>query len=171
MEKILISACLLGEKVRYDGDDCKVSSPVLSRWLKEDRLIPFCPEVAGGLGVPRIPAEIQGGEGKDILEGNAFVMNELRQDMTQFFIFGANQTLELTKKHNIRMAILKSLSPSCGIGEIYDGSFTRTIKGGDGVTVALLKRMKIKVYQEYEILKAEKVLLKMEQKDDFRTVD
>lgn len=135
-ERILVSACLLGQKVRYDGGD----SMLETLHLLEDsyELIPMCPEVLGGLPVPRPPAEILLGK----------VVTETGRDVTKNFEEGARTVLDFCLKKGIRKAILKSKSPSCGKGRIYDGSFTRTLVIGDGVTTALLQRHGIEVYSE-----------------------
>lgn len=135
-ERLLVSACLLGQKVRYDGGD-SLSEDLL---LLEDRydLIPMCPEVLGGLPVPRPPAEILLGR----------VVTEAGRDVTENFEEGARIILDFCLELGIRKAVLKSKSPSCGKGRIYDGSFTRTLVPGDGVTTQLLQRHGIEVYSE-----------------------
>lgn len=152
MAKILMSACLLGQKVRYDGGDCLQSHPTIQQWLKEGKIITICPEVVGGLPVPRAPAEIQNGQsGKDVLNEIAFVKTVTNQDVTQSFIKGAKKVVDLVKKHGISVAILKAKSPSCGTNQIYDGSFSRRLINGDGVTAALLKRHGVLVFDENHI--------------------
>lgn len=135
-EKILVSACLLGQKVRYDGGDSMTDD----LFLLKDRydLIPMCPEVQGGLPVPRPPAEILLGK----------VVTGAGQDVTKNFEEGARIVLDLCLTLGIKKAILKSKSPSCGKGRIYDGSFTRNLVSGDGVTTRLLERHGIEVYSE-----------------------
>ena len=136
MENILVSACLLGEKCRYDGKT-KINGSILK--LREKyNLIAFCPECAGGLLVPRLPSEICGEK----------VVNEKGDDVTRNFVLGAEKALELALKHNCRIAVLKERSPSCGSGEIYDGSFSKTLKKGDGITSGLLKKHGIEVFGE-----------------------
>ncbi|VEB35728.1 DUF523 domain-containing protein [Legionella cherrii] len=152
MPKILMSACLLGEKVRYDGSDCLQNHPLLQQWLKEGNIITICPEMAGGLPTPRPPAEIQDKQsGSDVLKKNALVKTNNNQDVTEFFLRGAQKALELVKKHQIRVAILKARSPSCGSGMIYDGTFSRTLMQGDGVTTALLMEHGVQVFDEHHI--------------------
>ena len=94
MEKVLISGCLLGDKVRYDGGDSKIFSEYLNLWKKERRLVTVYPEVEGNLGVPRLPAEIQNGDGVDVLQGRGKVINIKGVDVTQNFLEGAKRTLE-----------------------------------------------------------------------------
>lgn len=138
-EKIIVSACLLGNKVRYDGNDSyKEEIHALSD--KYD-LIPVCPEVLGGLLVPRDPAEIIGSQ----------VLTDKGNDVTINFKQGAETVLEMCKTNQVSKAIMKSKSPSCGKGMIYDGSFSKILTPGNGVTVELLMNNNIKVYTENEI--------------------
>ena len=162
MEKILISSCLLGENVRYDGKHNKVFSEILEKWQREDRLMPFCPEVAGGLETPRPPAEIINGNGRDVLNEKYCILNIKNNDVTSNFLLGAFQAFDLIKQKNIKIAILKSRSPSCGIGQIYDGSFTGKLKKGNGVTAALLKGEGVFLFTEYEIEAANRKLKELE---------
>ncbi|MCK4471604.1 MAG: DUF523 domain-containing protein, partial [Anaerolineae bacterium] len=118
-------------------------------------VLPFCPEVAGGLPTPRPPAEIQGGDGGDVLEGRARVVNIEGKDVTAEFLAGARKALRVAQRWDIKEAILKARSPSCGVGPIYDGSFSGRLVEGDGVTAALLKREGIIVRNEDEWEKEE----------------
>jgi uncharacterized protein YbbK (DUF523 family) len=154
MQKILVSACLLGERVRYDG--LIVPLPEIMTGLLSSKaiMIPFCPEVAGGLPVPRNPAEISGKDGFEVLDGKAIVGNKIGEDVTLFYLTGAARALETAIKNNIKIAVLKEKSPSCGNSFIYDGTFTRTLKPGKGVTAALFERNGIHVFNEQEIKKA-----------------
>lgn len=149
MKKVLISACLLGVKCRHNGRDSK-SEEVMERFEGEE-LVPVCPEQLGGLSTPRPPAEIVGGDGEDVLNGCASVITVEGEDKTREFLDGAHQTLEIAKSHNTTHAVLKSKSPSCGCGQIYDGSFTSKLSVGDGVTAALLRRHGIHVITEADI--------------------
>jgi len=146
MQKILVSACLLGEKVRYDGGDCAQNSNILARWQAEGRLVALCPEVAGGLPVPRPPAEIQ---------ADGRIINIENEDVTTAFEQGANRALELCRQHHIRIAILKEGSPSCGSSLINDGSFSHNKISGQGVTTRLLEANGIRVFSEHEVDQAE----------------
>ncbi len=150
MKKILISACLLGEPVRYDGVAKPISNPVLCEWKAQGRLVPICPEVAGGLPIPRLPAEIKGGTGHDVLSGKARVVSQ-KSDVTAPFLSGARTTLALAEQACISMALLKARSPSCANAFIYDGSFTSTLVPGNGVTAALLRMNGILVFNENEM--------------------
>jgi len=135
MQKILISGCLIGQKVRYHGNDALCRSSILERWQQENRLVAICPEIAGGLPVPRASCEIVGeGGGLAVLAGKAKVMSHNGIDRTDAFLAGANKTLELAKNHNIKIAILKSNSPSCGNNSIYDGTYSGVTISGMGTT-------------------------------------
>ncbi len=158
MKKILISACLLGENVRYDGKNSKVASEILERWMQEKRLIPVCPEVLGGLPVPRSRSEIVKGTGQDVIDHLALVKSEHGEDFTDYFIKGARKTLQIAIDHNVKYAIFKSKSPSCGSGKIYDGTFKGQLKEGDGVTVALLKKYGIQMFTEKNMEELEDIL-------------
>jgi uncharacterized protein YbbK (DUF523 family) len=156
--KILVSACLLGNKVRYDANDVPTESSLLDQWNAEGRLIAFCPEVAGGLSVPRLPAEIQSHDGNAVLDGTAKVLDNQGNDVSENFITGAKKALETAQANNIKVAILKAKSPSCGSSFIYDGTFSSVQKVGQGVTTALLERNGIKVFSDLEIEKASEFL-------------
>ena len=152
MSKILISACLLGEKVRYDGKDNLLTHPELQVLIKSGKVISICPELAGGLVTPRSPAEIQNGmTGHDVLNGKTDIETIDGENVTAQYVVGANKALILAKEHNIRVAILKARSPSCGSSQIYDGNFSRTLITGMGVTAALLGQHGIVVFDEYHI--------------------
>ncbi len=134
----LVSACLVGFPCRYNSQAKTVTS--LQKACTLGQLVPFCPELAGGLGVPRERAEIQGGTGEDVWLGQAQVVGESGTDLTHFFVRGAHATLVLAQHLGIDEAFLKSHSPSCGVGEVYDGTFSGRLKIGDGVTAALLRK-------------------------------
>jgi uncharacterized protein YbbK (DUF523 family) len=138
--KVLVSACLLGERVRYNGADARCASDVLERWAREGRLVPFCPEVAGGLPVPRPAAEIRDQAGRDL---------------TGFFLDGARGALAAARAQGARLAVLKEGSPSCGTGTIYDGTFTGARRAGPGVTAALLEENGIRVFSERQLDRAD----------------
>jgi len=153
MEKILVSRCLLGHRVRYDGG---ASGPFdqLQQWLDEGRVVPLCPEVAGGLPTPRAAAEIPGGQGAQVLDGDAAVITTDGEDVTVQFLSGAHQALDLVREHRIRIAVLKANSPSCGNLLTYDGTFSGVRVSGEGVTAALLKRQGVRVFNEMELAEA-----------------
>nr|NJM03528.1 DUF523 domain-containing protein [Desulfobacula sp.] len=158
MEKILISACLAGDRVRYDGRRAPLENALLARWKEEGRLVKACPEVAGGMTIPRPPAQITGGSGLDVLKGRARVVDNKGCDVTGLFIKGAEYALSIAQKYGIRLAILKEKSPSCGIHRIYDGTFTSTLIPGAGVTAALLTANKVLVFSELELDLVERLL-------------
>lgn len=141
--KVVISACLLGVRCRYDGGDSRSETAIKQKETSE--LIPVCPEEAGGLSTPRPPAEIVGGDGSDVLDGKAKVMTADGTDVTEAYLKGAHHALQVAQSHGATQMILKARSPSCGCGDIYDGTFSRTLTSGDGVTTALLKRHGITV--------------------------
>lgn len=141
MEKVLVSACLLGQRVRYDGRDARAIDPRLERLEREGRIVQVCPEVSGGLPVPRPAAELRG----------LRIVTAAGDDVTANFHEGARVALELARRHGIRVAILKDRSPSCGSREVYDGSFSGTRRQGEGVTTACLRAHGIRVFGEDEI--------------------
>ena len=145
---LLVSACLVGIPCQYDGGSCP--NDQIQALATQGGVLPFCPEVAGGLPTPRPPAEIQGGDGGDVLEGRARVVNVEGKDVTAEFLTGAKRALRVAQRWGIKKAILKARSPSCGVGRIYDGSFSGRLVEGDGVTTALLKREGIIVKNEGE---------------------
>lgn len=148
-EAVLVSACLLGEKCRYNGGHSL--DPVLVECLKRVKVIPVCPEVLGGLSVPREPSEIMGGDGDMVLKGKAEVRKEnSAQDLTPFFLEGASRTWELADTFDVKIAVFKEKSPSCGVTLIYDGSFQGRLLLGAGVATALLRKKGVLVYSAKE---------------------
>ncbi|MEF9901197.1 MAG: DUF523 domain-containing protein [Pseudomonas sp.] len=157
LPKVLISACLLGQPVRYDGRTSG-HPDLLRHWQREGRVVPLCPEVAGGLPTPRAPAEIPGGQGGAVLDGNAQIVTVDGEDVSAQFLAGAQRALELVRRHGIRIAVLKAGSPSCGNVLTYDGTFSGTKVSGEGVTTALLRREGVLVFSELELEAAELAL-------------
>ena len=139
MKTILISACLLGVACRYDGRTKPLDKEIIERLKKQFHLIPVCPEIMGGLPTPRLPSEISP-EGK--------VMRKDGQDITENYRQGAKEALRLAEIFGCETAILKERSPSCGAGQIYDGSFTNTLTSGNGIAADLLIRSGIRVVGE-----------------------
>ena len=137
--KILISACLLGARCRYDG--ASKEHPEVLKLAERHTLVPVCPEQLGGLPTPRTPSERQG----------EFVRTREGVDVTEAYRRGAEEALRLCRTLGCEAAVLKERSPSCGCGEIYDGTFTGTLTAGDGVTAELLKSCGIPVYGESQI--------------------
>lgn len=144
MDKILVSACLLGERCRYDGGSKPCNDSVLSQWRAEGRLVPVCPEVMGGLSTPRLPCQRRDGR----------VVSESGADFTAEYARGAQLALAAAKKCNAVMCILKEYSPSCGVNEIYDGSFTGAKIKGQGMAVQLLLQNGFAVFSERQLLQA-----------------
>jgi uncharacterized protein YbbK (DUF523 family) len=152
MEKILVSACLVGDKVRYDSSDNYCDNVTLHKWISEGRVVAVCPEVASGLSIPRPPVEIAGPKGgAGVFERISRVLTKEGKDVSGMYIKGAEIALDLSLQENIRIAILKAKSPSCGSSKIYDGCFNGTTVEGDGVTASLLKQKGVEVYTEEEI--------------------
>lgn len=138
MENLLISACLMGFECKYSGGSNALDGEKLEALKESFRLIPVCPESAGGLPTPRPPSERRDGK----------VKNKLGQDVTEEYRKGAETALYLARRYGCACALLKERSPSCGSGEIYDGSFTGTLIPGDGVAAEKLKLAGISVYGE-----------------------
>ena len=162
MIRVLVSACLLGEKVRYNGADAASASAILEGWRAEGRIVAFCPEVAGGLGVPRPAAEIRGQDGGAVLDGTGHVVTVAGEDVTPAFRRGAELAVEAALAQGARLAVLKEGSPSCGSGTIHDGSFTGGRKPGPGVTAALLERRGLRVFSELALEQAAQYLRLLE---------
>lgn len=139
--KLLVSACLLGVNCRYNAEPKALPDAVLTRLLEKHTVIPVCPEQLGGLTTPREPSERQG----------ARVVMRSGRDVTEAYTRGAQEALRLARQFGCTAALLKERSPSCGRGEIYDGTFTGICTPGDGVTAQLLLENGITVYGESEI--------------------
>ncbi|MDY3199944.1 MAG: DUF523 domain-containing protein [Arcobacter sp.] len=159
--KILISSCLLGEDVRYDGNNSSIAfNPKFSFSLKElfmdilceNEIYSFCPEVAGGLSIPRIPAEI-------VKNDKPFIVkNQEGLDVTINFLLGAKKALDICKDENIKVALLKANSPSCGNINIYDGTFSNNLIAGQGLTAKLLEENGIMVFNETQLKELNKFI-------------
>lgn len=147
----LISACLCGVNCKYNGGNNL--NPYFLELLTDGELIPVCPEQLGGLPTPRSACEISGGTGEDVIAASALALNRNGLDVTGALLKGAEETLSLAIHANVDGAILKSGSPSCGSGAIYDGTFTHKMIEGDGVTAAMLKQHGILVWNEQEFLR------------------
>ncbi|WP_223593724.1 DUF523 domain-containing protein [Neobacillus bataviensis] len=143
---ILVSSCLAGLDVRYNGTNCL--NDKINKLVEENKAITICPELLGGFSTPREPAEIIGGNGEDVLDGNAKVVDKSGKDVTQLYIKGAYSTLEQAIELNATLVVLKENSPSCGSSTIYNGEFSGKKIMGMGVTSALLKRNGLKVISE-----------------------
>ena len=140
--KILISACLLGENCKYNGgnNEDAILADALAKLMQIYELVAVCPECMGGLTTPREPAEIC---------SNGRVLTKFSgRDVTREFVFGAQICADIARKNACKIAVLKERSPSCGIGWIYDGSFTGQLVSGDGITAAALKKLGVRVVGE-----------------------
>ncbi len=165
VEMILVSACLMGRKVRYDGAAKTSGDALLAQWRQEGRLVPFCPEVSGGLPVPRPAAEISGGAGgAAVLAGTARVLAADGTDVTEEFLAGARAALTAVRSAGARIAVLKEGSPSCGSLAVYDGAFRGRLLPGRGVTTALLEEHGVAVFGEDRIADAAVRLRELEQR-------
>jgi uncharacterized protein YbbK (DUF523 family) len=153
---VIVSACLLGAPVRYNGKDKKTNHPILQRWIEEGRVVSVCPEVMGGLGTPRPPAEIVHRDGIRRVYANT------GRDVTAEFERGAADALEQAIRHGARVAVLKEGSPSCGSTFVYDGTFTGAGIARSGLTTALLRERGIRVFSENELEAADAVLIELE---------
>ncbi len=150
---LLMSACLVGHCCRRDAQNGKSCvNSALHKPLDSGQVAVICPEMAGGLDVPRPAAEIApDSTAAGILKGEGRVVNTDGEDVTQAFVKGAHAALGLVNKHNIKVAILKSMSPSCGVHAVCDGSFTHKETPGSGVTAELLRAAGIAVFDETEL--------------------
>lgn len=157
MHKVLVSACLLGQPVRYDGGTHGPFA-ALRHWQQEGRVVALCPEVAGGLPTPRAAAEIVGGQGAQVLDGLIALYNVTGSDVSHAFVAGAQQAERLVREHGLQIAILKARSPSCGNQQTYDGSFSGRLVAGEGVTAAALRRVGVQVFNESQLAEAEQAL-------------
>ena len=141
MKNILISACLLGEPCRYDGKSKPIDESLIRQLKEKYNIVPVCPEILGGLPVPRPPCEIKGER----------VVRKDGTDCTVEYQKGAEETLRLADANDVTFCLLKSKSPSCGRDFVYDGSFLQTLHEGNGVTVKLLVENGYTIYTENEI--------------------
>lgn len=137
-EKLLISACLMGENVKYNGKNNLID---LTQLKERYELVPFCPEVAGGLPTPRLPSEI-------VHRNPLQLLNIEGEDVTDAFLEGAEETKRVVKTEGIKKALLKANSPSCSSAFVYDGRFKGALIRGEGVTTTILREMGIEVFDE-----------------------
>lgn len=149
---LLVSSCLAGMKVRYNGThslDAKIS-----KLVEGNKAVTICPELVGGFSIPREPAEIVGGDGDDVLDGKAKVIEKSGGDVTELYLKGAYATLDKVKEINATVVVLKEDSPSCGSSTIYNGEFAGKKIVGQGVTSALLRRNGIQVISEKQFIES-----------------
>ena len=149
MRKILVSRCLYGgEPVRYDGKSKAETDPRFLKWKEEGRMIPVCPEVFGGLPVPRTDAQRQGDR----------VVTRTGNDVTKEYSAGAEEAVRLALEHDVICALMKEKSPSCGTSRIYDGSFTGRLTEGLGLASEFLRRAGIRVFSEEELDAVQRII-------------
>lgn len=149
--KIIVSGCLLGNNCKYNGGNNYNENVV--KFLENKDYIVICPEEMGKLTIPRVPSEIQYSKTADeVLKNEAKVLSKNGDDVTKYFIDGANKALEIAKRNNCKLAILKDGSPSCGSNYIYDGNFEGKKIDGKGVCACLLENNGIEVISEYDVL-------------------
>lgn len=163
MDRILISACLVGRPVRYNGTDkSHDAAEIIARWQDEGRLMLLCPEVAVGFPTPRPPAEIIGDDdnfdGEIVLNGSARVVEKTGSDVSELYIQAAHQSVDFAKRHGCCHAVLTDGSPSCGSTFIYDGSFSGKRKSGIGTTTAALRNAGVRVWPETAIAELDALL-------------
>lgn len=144
--KVLISACLLGDPVRYDGKGQFIEG--IESFKNNHEVFKLCPEMAGGLPVPRDPAEIRGNSIAILKKGSGGVFTKSGEDLTEYFIKGAQATLKFCLDNDIEAAVLKERSPSCGLTQIYDGNHSGIVIAGTGLTAALLLEHGIAIITE-----------------------
>ncbi|MFQ6039968.1 MAG: DUF523 domain-containing protein [Candidatus Poribacteria bacterium] len=149
---ILVSACLLGINCKYNGSS-SLNKGVLKFIADKGSFVACCPELLGGLPIPRGPYEITGGTGKEVAQGDAEVLSQTGEDVTREFLEGAKKTVNIARRNGVKLAILKAKSPSCGVNQIYDGAFSGTLIKGDGVTATLLRKEGIELISDEEIKK------------------
>ncbi|RLQ87608.1 DUF523 domain-containing protein [Notoacmeibacter ruber] len=175
MERILVSACLLGRPVRYDGRPKLSNDAIIARWMEEGRVVSVCPEVAVGFPTPRPPAEIRGNQTKEsapssqevdcreldgvsVLAGGASVVEQTGGEITDLFVRAAGDTVAIARRFGCRHAVLTDGSPSCGSTFIYDGSFSGNRVEGMGVTTAALREAGIEVWPETKLAELDELL-------------
>lgn len=147
---VLVSACLLGQAVRYDGQSKAADlNKLINRGIAP---IPVCPECAGGLPIPRRPCEIDpSGSSEEVLKGQCRITNDEGMDCTEQYRQGALFCLDIAKKHRVSFALLKEKSPACGSSLIHSGYFDGSLKKGRGLACELLSQNGIKVFNEQQI--------------------
>ena len=133
--------------MRWDGSSRPVPDPRILAWQQQGLLLPLCPEVEGGLGCPRPPAEISTDAAR-VLAGQGSVFTADGADVGAAFIRGARRALQLIREHDLPYALLKARSPSCGPDQVYDGRFRQQLREGAGLTAHLLRTAGVEVFDE-----------------------
>ncbi len=150
----IVSSCLCGNECRYNGKSANICKyPKIKHLLLHGLAVPICPEVLGGLSIPRWPAEIRAGTGFHVLQQKTKVLDIRGEDVTNNYVQGAWKTLMIAKQAGCNKAILKEKSPACGVSKIYDGNFDKTLIRGEGVLTALLKSHGFTVISDEELAK------------------
>lgn len=149
MKVIAISACLMGSHCRYNGSSAMNNK--LFELVKNQDVLLFCPEIMANLPTPRAPVEIVGGNGHDVIKGQAMVLSKNGINMTEAFMDGAQSVIDLFNNHTVSAVVLKERSPSCGVNEIYDGRFLGTLVKGCGVLTALLLHHGVKMFSDEDL--------------------
>lgn len=163
LNRVLVSSCLLGRRVRYNGSDKLDGHPVLLRWHAEGRIVALCPEVAVGFPTPRPPAEIADGAGGEaVLDGRGRILEATGRDVSALYRDAAELALHLAEREGCRHAVLTDGSPSCGSSFVYDGTFSGIRMSGRGATAALLERNGIRVFAETAIADLDRLLAAIE---------
>lgn len=152
INKILVSACLMGFKIRYNGSEKAQIAEKLERWQQQQRLVIHCPELAAGLPTPRPPAEIIYADGKDVMQQQARIMDNTGVDVTEHYQLAAWIALRCAQESGCTAALLTDGSPTCGSQFIYDGSFSAQRKSGMGVAASLLTDHGIKVFSDQQLI-------------------
>jgi len=154
--KLMMSACLVGQCCRYDArNGTSIVDKRLHFMLNTGEVAVLCPECSAGLETPRESAEIEPGKNaSDVLEGRARVLTLSGKDVTEAYVNGAKNFVQLAKKHGVRVALLKSKSPSCGVHEVYDGTHTGKLMDGRGVAAEALLRAGLMLFDEHQINEA-----------------
>ncbi len=152
VEKIFISSCLMGARVRYDAQSKTLEDQLLTTWRAEGRLVALCPEMAAGLPTPRPAAEIApGATAQAVLSGRAGIYNKDGQDMTYDFTQGADLALEVAQQNGCRFALLTDGSPSCGSTYVHAGNFDGQRVSGEGVVAARLRAAGIAIFAQDQL--------------------
>ena len=146
---ILVSACLTGEKCRYNSEHRL--HPVVDKLSKKNKVIAVCPEVMGGLPTPRLACEIAGADAQLVLDAKTKVLNMAGEDITEAVLQGCYKALDMAKKNNIKLAILKDKSVCCAVNKIYDGTFQSRLVKGKGILTLLLEAEGIRVVNSEEL--------------------
>lgn len=164
--KLLVSACLMGFQVRYNGSDKAQLAETLARWQRENRLVIHCPELAAGLLVPRLPAEIVDSQGAEVMQNRGRIVESDGHDVTAHYQLAAWLALKAAREEGCEAALLTDGSPTCGSQFIYDGSFSGQRKPGSGVAAALLREQGITVFSDGQIPQLLAWMQRMENSDD-----